>query len=130
MLNDDNNNQIGVKRKNKKILTKHILCYRNFLNINISKKLKLSLTNTIIDKMVTYESENWTLTKKDREQLNIFERKAYRRILGPVYDKENENWRILTNKEIQRFRVRFPALPDILSSSGSGTESTQRSEVN
>jgi hypothetical protein len=23
----------------------------------------------------------------------------YRRILGPVYDKEKENWRILTNKE-------------------------------
>ena len=24
----------------------------------------------------------------------------YRRILGPVYDNEEENWRILTNKEI------------------------------
>jgi len=23
-----------------------------------------------------------------------------RRILGPVYDNEKENWRILTNKEI------------------------------
>jgi len=31
--------------------------------------------------------------------LNIFERKVYRRILGPVYDNEKENWRILTNKE-------------------------------
>jgi hypothetical protein len=25
---------------------------------------------------------------------------VYRRILGPVYDGEKENWRILTNKEI------------------------------
>ena len=33
-------------------------------------------------------------------QLNIFESKVYRRILGPVYDNERENWRILTNKEI------------------------------
>jgi hypothetical protein len=33
-------------------------------------------------------------------QLNIFERKVYRRILAPVYDNEKENWRILTNKEI------------------------------
>ena len=33
-------------------------------------------------------------------QLNIFERKVYRRILGPVYDNEKENWRALTNKEI------------------------------
>jgi hypothetical protein len=32
--------------------------------------------------------------------LDIFEREAYRRILAPVYDSEKENWRILTNKEI------------------------------
>ena len=32
--------------------------------------------------------------------MNIFERKVYRRILGPVYDNEKENWRMLTNKEI------------------------------
>jgi hypothetical protein len=25
---------------------------------------------------------------------------VYRRILGPVYDNEKENWRILTHKEI------------------------------
>ena len=41
-----------------------------------------------------------TLTKRDRKQLNIFERKVYRGIWGPVYDNEKENWRILTNKEI------------------------------
>jgi hypothetical protein len=39
-------------------------------------------------------------TKRDRKQLNIFERKVYRGILDPVYDKEKENWRILTNEEI------------------------------
>jgi len=32
--------------------------------------------------------------------LKIFERKVYSRILGPVYDNEKENWRMLTNKEI------------------------------
>jgi len=50
--------------------------------------------------MLTYASETWTLTKRDRKQLNVFERKVYRRILGPVYDNKKENWRILTNKEI------------------------------
>jgi len=50
--------------------------------------------------MLTYASETWALTKIDRKQLNIFERKVYRRILGPVYGNEKENWRILTNKEI------------------------------
>jgi hypothetical protein len=29
--------------------------------------------------------------------MNNFERKVYRRILGPVYDNKKENWRILTN---------------------------------
>ena len=38
--------------------------------------------------------------KRDRKQLKIFERKLYRRILGPLYDNEKENLRILTNKEI------------------------------
>jgi hypothetical protein len=65
-----------------------------------SKKLKLRLKNTIIDKKLTYASETGTLTERDRKQLNISERKVYRRILGTVYDNEKENWRILTNKEI------------------------------
>jgi hypothetical protein len=60
----------------------------------------LRLKNTIIDKTLTYASETWILTKRDRKELNIFERKVYRRILGPVYDNEKENWRILINREI------------------------------
>ena len=40
------------------------------------------------------------LTKSDRKHLNIFERKVYRTILGPVCDKETECWRILINREI------------------------------
>ena len=51
-------------------------------------------------KTLTYASETWTLTKRGRKQLNVFERKVYRRILGPIYDKEKENCRILTNKDI------------------------------
>jgi hypothetical protein len=34
---------------------------------------------------------------------------VYRRILGPVYDNEKENWRILTNKEIYT-RVKKPTI--------------------
>jgi len=74
------------------------MLYRIFKNKNTSKKLKLRLKNTIIDKTLTYASETWTLTKRDREQLNIFERQVYRRILGPLYDNEKENWKILTTK--------------------------------
>jgi hypothetical protein len=68
-------------------------------NINI-QKLKLIIKNTIIDKTLTYASGTSALTKRDREQLHIFERKVYRRILGPVYGNEKEKWWKLTNKEI------------------------------
>jgi len=37
---------------------------------------------------------------KSIHKLITFERKVYSRILVPVYDNEEENWRILTNKEI------------------------------
>ena len=64
--------------------------------------MTLTLKNTIIDKTLTYVSETWILTKTERKQLNVFERKVYRRILGPVYDREKENWRILTNKKFMQ----------------------------
>jgi hypothetical protein len=78
----------------------YFMLQKFFKNKNTSKKLKLRLKNTILDKTLTYASETWTLTKIDRKQLTTFERKVYRRILGPVYDNENGNWRILTNKEM------------------------------
>ena len=59
------------------MLTKHTLCYKIFFkNKSVSKKLKLKLKNTIIDKTLTHASETWMLTKRDRKQLNIFERKC------------------------------------------------------
>jgi len=66
-----------------------------------------------INETLTYASETWTLTKRDRKQLNIFERKVYRRILGSVYDKEKENWRILINKEIYA-RFKKPTITDTI----------------
>ena len=45
--------------------------------------------------------------------LNVFERKVYRRILGPVYDNEKENWRILTTKEIYE-SVKKPTIIDTI----------------
>jgi hypothetical protein len=45
--------------------------------------------------------------------LNIFERKVYRGILGPVYDKEKENWGILTNEEIYTM-VKNPTITETI----------------
>jgi len=70
-----------------------------FRNKNIPKELKWRLKNTTKDKTLACASETSILTTRDRKQINIFEEKVHR-ILGPIYDNEKENWRILTNKEI------------------------------
>ena len=46
---------------------------------------------TIIYKSLTYASVTWIVIKRDREQINTFERKMYRKMLGPVCDNEKEN---------------------------------------
>jgi hypothetical protein len=38
---------------------------------------------------------------------------VYRRILGPVYDNEKENWRILTNKEVYA-TVKIPTIKETI----------------
>jgi hypothetical protein len=53
------------------------------------------------------------LSKRDRKQINIFERKVYTRILGPVYDNEKENGIILTNKEIYAI-VKKPTITETI----------------
>jgi hypothetical protein len=100
ILNEDNNNQTDLQEIIKNANKTYFMLQKFFKNKNIPKKLKLRLKNVIIDKVLTYASETWTLAKRDRKQLNVFERKVCRRILGPVYDNGKENWRILTNKEI------------------------------
>ena len=40
ILNEDNNKETDLQERIK-MLTKHILCYKNFLKIKTSKKLKL-----------------------------------------------------------------------------------------
>jgi hypothetical protein len=90
ILNEDNNNQRDWQESINNANRTYFMLQQFFKNKNISKKLKLRLKNTIIDKMLTHASETLTLTKRDRKQLNIFERKVYRRILGPVYDNKKK----------------------------------------
>jgi len=42
------------------------------------------------DKTLIYTSETCILTKRDRKDMNIFERKVYRKILSPLYDNGKE----------------------------------------
>jgi len=42
----------------------YFMLHRFFKNKNISKKLKLRLKNTLIDKTLTYASETWDTNKE------------------------------------------------------------------
>jgi len=91
ILNEDNNHQIDLQESIKNSNKTYFMLQKFFTNKNISKKLKSRLKNTIIDKTLTHALENRILTRRDRKQINIFERKVYRRLLGLVYENEKEN---------------------------------------
>jgi hypothetical protein len=66
--NEDNKGQVNLQERINNANKTYFELQKFFKNKNISKKLKLSLKNTIIDKTLTYASETWTLTKRDRKQ--------------------------------------------------------------
>jgi hypothetical protein len=72
ILKEDNNNQTDLQEEIKNANKTSFMLRKFFKNKNLSKKLKLRLKNTIIDKMLIYASETWTLTNTDRKQMNIF----------------------------------------------------------
>jgi len=57
IVNEDNNNQIDLQKRITNANKTYFMIQKFFKNKNISKELKLSLKNTIIDKMLTYASE-------------------------------------------------------------------------
>jgi hypothetical protein len=85
------NKQIDVQERIKNAYKTYFMLQKFFKNKNISKKLKLRLKNTIIDKTLTYASETWILTNRDRKQMSTFERKVYIRILGQYIIMKKKN---------------------------------------
>jgi hypothetical protein len=74
IFNSDNNHQIDLLER---IKNANKICFvqqKCFRNKNISKKLIFRLKNTIIDKTLTYASETWILTKRDRKQTFLNEK--------------------------------------------------------
>jgi hypothetical protein len=67
-----------------------------FRNRLLSTATKIRLYETIIIRpVITYGAETWTVTKKEEQDLLIFERKIFRRIYGPKY--EDGEWKSRTN---------------------------------
>jgi hypothetical protein len=67
----------------------------------LSRYSKVQLYKTLIRPVVTYGAETWTISAADENDLRVFERKAVRRIYGPV--TEGERWRIRSNENWKRF---------------------------
>jgi len=63
-----------------------------FRNRLLSRATKIRLYKTLIRPVVTYGVETWTMTKKEEQDLLIFERKIFRRICGPRY--EDGEWKV------------------------------------
>ena len=67
-----------------------------------SRATKIILYKTLIRPVVSYGAEAWTLTKKEEQAMLIFERKIFRRIYGPKYEKGE--WKSRTNRELEEKR--------------------------
>jgi hypothetical protein len=63
ILSEDNKNQIDLQERIKNANKTYLMLRKLFKNKNMSKKLKLILKNTTIDKTLTHASETGTLTK-------------------------------------------------------------------
>jgi len=72
-------NQIDLQKRINNADKTYFMLQKFSKNKNISKKLKLRLKNTVIDKTLTYASETGTVTEKSRKQLNSCESNVYRR---------------------------------------------------
>ena len=63
------------------------------MNIDIIPHYKV-----LVQLVLMYGSETWTLTKQDGRQLGIFERRVLRHIFGQM--EENGVWRKIYNREL------------------------------
>jgi hypothetical protein len=76
-----------------------------FWNKNVTKKTKIKTKEHNNRQNFNICIGNLGTNKERQKAIEHFWKE--RRILGPTYDNEKENWRILTNKEIYA-RVKNP----------------------
>jgi len=66
----------------------------------ISKKTKDQLYIYYVRLVLTYTCAKWANTKSDEEKLKKFVRKKLRKIYGPIYNTEEQRWKICSNNQI------------------------------
>ena len=77
-------------------------CYHSVQNLLscslLSKNIKSKIYRTIILPVVSYWCENWSLTLREERRRRVFEKRALRRIFGPMRDKVTGKWIKLHNE--------------------------------
>ena len=58
------------------------------------------MVNRIINTVVLYGCETWSLTFREERRLKVFENRVLRRIFGPKRDGVTGEWRKLRNEEL------------------------------
>jgi len=90
-------------------------CYFSLLKLLKSKHLfyesKKILYTSYIRPILTYGCETWSTTKGNHQSLITFERKILRKIYGPLYNRETEQFERRHNNDLRELYGR----PNILS---------------
>lgn len=106
------NNQNKIEEEIQIRLNAANRCYWSLLKLlkskHLSRDTKIRIYTVILQPVLLYGAEVWTLTKQTQKKLIIFENKILRRIYGPIF--EEGIWRIRTNREIRNLYRR----PDIV----------------
>jgi hypothetical protein len=66
----------------------------------MSRNLKIKIYRIITLTVVSYGSETWSLTFREKRRLRVFENRALRRIFGPKRDEVTRERRKLHNEQL------------------------------
>jgi Reverse transcriptase (RNA-dependent DNA polymerase) len=89
--------------------------YSVFKSKWITANTKKVIYKTVIRPAVMYGSETWTLTTKNQQALEVFERKVLRRIYGPTRDAMTGEWRARYNQELYQI-FKDPIITNVIRS--------------
>ena len=81
----------------------------------ISRRTKLRVYNVIILPTMFYSCETWTLTKERKRKLEVFENSILRRIYGPVFNAETNQWERRHNRDLPQLSGQ-PYIQDVVRS--------------
>jgi hypothetical protein len=66
----------------------------------LSRNVKVKIYRTIILSVVLYGCENWSLTLREENRLEVFKNRILRRIFRPKRDEVTGEWRKLHNEKL------------------------------